>query len=80
MDFEFTPEEQRFRDEVRAFVRGHLPKDVSEKVIQGKRLEKEDYLRWHRALHKQGWIGHTWPKEYGGTGWNAVQQYIFEEE
>jgi len=80
MDFEFTPEEKRFREDVRAFVKGHLPKDVSEKVIQGKRLEKEDYLRWHRALHKQGWVGHTWPKEYGGTGWNAVQQYIFEEE
>ncbi|MGH6629360.1 MAG: acyl-CoA dehydrogenase family protein, partial [Burkholderiales bacterium] len=80
MDFEFSPEEKRFREEVRAFVRNHLPKDVSAKVIQGKRLEKEDYLRWHRALHKQGWIGHTWPTEYGGTGWNAVQQYIFEEE
>ncbi len=80
MDFEFTPDEKRFRDEVRAFVRGHLPKDVGEKVVQGKRLEKEDYLRWHRALHQHGWIGHTWPKEFGGTGWNAVQQYIFEEE
>jgi alkylation response protein AidB-like acyl-CoA dehydrogenase len=80
MDFEFTPDEKRFREEVRAFVRAKLPKDVSEKVIQGKRLEKEDYLRWHRALHQHGWIGHTWPKEYGGTGWNAVQQYIFEEE
>jgi alkylation response protein AidB-like acyl-CoA dehydrogenase len=80
MDFEFTAEEKRFREEVRAFVRANLPGDVSEKIIQGKRLEKEDYLRWHRALHRQGWIGHTWPKEYGGTGWNAVQQYIFEEE
>jgi len=80
MDFEFTPDEKRFREDVRAFVRGHLPKDVSEKVVQGKRLEKEDYLRWHRALHQQGWIGHTWPKDFGGTGWNAVQQYIFEEE
>ncbi len=80
MDFEFTPDEKRFREDVRNFVRANLPKDVAEKVIQGKRLEKEDYLRWHRALHQQGWIGHTWPREYGGTGWNAVQQYIFEEE
>ena len=80
MDLAFTPDEQRFRDEVRSFLRTHLPKDVSDKVIKGKRFEKEDYLRWHRALHQQGWIGHTWPKEYGGTGWNAVQQYIFEEE
>jgi len=80
MDLAFTPEEVRFRDEVRAFVRTHLPKDLSDKVIHGKRLTKDDYLRWHRALHKQGWVGHTWPKQFGGTGWNAVQQYIFEEE
>jgi len=80
MDLAFTPEEVRFRDEVRAFVRTHLPKDLSDKVIHGKRLTRDDYLRWHRALHKQGWVGHTWPKQFGGTGWNAVQQYIFEEE
>jgi alkylation response protein AidB-like acyl-CoA dehydrogenase len=80
MDFEFTPDEKRFREDVRAFVRANLPPDVGAKVVEGKRLEKEDYLRWHRALHRKGWIGHTWPKEYGGTGWNAVQQYIFEEE
>ena len=80
MDLAFTPEEQKFRNEVRTFVRANLPKDLSEKIIHGKRLEREDFLRWHKILHKQGWVAHTWPKEFGGPGWNAVQQYIFEEE
>ena len=80
MDLEFTPDEKRFRDEVRAFIRANLPKDLGEKIVQGKRLEKDDFLRWHKILHKQGWVAPTWPREFGGPGWNAVQQYIFEEE
>jgi alkylation response protein AidB-like acyl-CoA dehydrogenase len=80
MDLNFTPEEQKFRDEVRTFIRGNLPKDISEKIVQSKRLEKEDFLRWHKILAKKGWAAHTWPREFGGPGWNAVQQYIFEEE
>jgi len=80
MDLEFTPEEKSFRDEVRAFLRKALPKDLSDKVMQGKRLEKGDYVRWHKILYKQGWVAHTWPKSAGGPGWNATQQYIFEEE
>jgi alkylation response protein AidB-like acyl-CoA dehydrogenase len=80
MDLQFTPEEQRFRDEVRAFMKASLPKEISDKIVHGKRLERDDYLRWHRILAKKGWAAHTWPKEFGGPGWNAVQQYIFEEE
>jgi len=80
MDLEFTADEKRFRDEVRSFLRSHLPKDIGEKVVQGKRLEKGDFLRWHKILHQQGWVAPTWPREFGGTGWTSVQQYIFEEE
>ena len=80
MDLEFTADEKRFRDEVRSFLRSHLPKEIGEKVVQGKRLEKADFLRWHKILHQQGWVAPTWPREFGGTGWTSVQQYIFEEE
>ena len=80
MDLNFTPDEQRFRDEVRSFIRANLPKELSDKVVHGKRLEKDDFLRWHKILHQKGWVAHTWPREFGGPGWNAVQQYIFEEE
>jgi alkylation response protein AidB-like acyl-CoA dehydrogenase len=43
-------------------------------------LSKDDLLRWHKILAKQGWVAPAWPKEWGGTGWNVVQRYIFEEE
>ena len=41
---------------------------------------KEDYLAWHKLLYKKGWVAPLWPKEYGGTGWNVTQRYIFNEE
>ena len=37
-------------------------------------------LRWHKILAKKSWVAPAWPKEWGGTGWNVVQRYLFEEE
>jgi alkylation response protein AidB-like acyl-CoA dehydrogenase len=80
MNLEFTAEERAFRDEVRAFLRERLPDAVRDKVLAGLELNRDDYLAWQRALYERGWGGVNWPREFGGTGWNAVQQYIFEEE
>lgn len=80
MQLEFTPEEQAFREEVRAFVREQLPQSISAKVLNGHDLSREDHISWQRRLYERGWGAQGWPKQFGGTGWNAVQQYIFEEE
>ena len=80
MDLEFSPEEQQFRAELRAFIKAQLPGDISRKVRQGKRLTKDDFVRWQAILHAQGLGAPSWPKSFGGTGWSAVQQHIFDEE
>jgi alkylation response protein AidB-like acyl-CoA dehydrogenase len=80
MDLAFTPEEQKFREEVRAWVRANLPKEISHKVHNSLRLTRDDMQRWARILGKQGWLGYGWPKQFGGPGWNAVQKHLFEEE
>lgn len=80
MDLEFTSEERAFRDEVRAFLKDNLPEELSEKVAAGKELSKEDLLRWQAILHERGWLAATWPEEYGGPGWSAVERHIFAEE
>lgn len=80
MDLNFSEEERSFRNEVREFLRDKLPAALSHKVLSGAPLEREDFLFWQRTLHAHGWGGPTWPKEFGGTGWTPVQQYIFEEE
>jgi alkylation response protein AidB-like acyl-CoA dehydrogenase len=80
MDLSFSAEEQAFRDEVRTWLRANLPQDLREKVEHYQHLSKDDLMRWHRILAKKGWIVPAWPKEWGGTGWNLVQRYIFDEE
>ena len=80
MDLAFTPEEQSFREEIRDWVNANLPADISHKVHNALRLSKDDMQRWAKILGKKGWLGHGWPKEFGGPGWNAVQKHLFEEE
>lgn len=80
MDLQFTPEEQAFRAEVQAFLKDQLPADLSHKVQRGLHLGKQDLERWHAILNQRGWLANHWPKEWGGTGWSAVEKYIFENE
>ncbi|GJL87462.1 MAG: acyl-CoA dehydrogenase [Minwuia thermotolerans] len=80
MDLAFSPDEQAFRAEVRAFLDAELPDDLRHKVRQRRELEREDYLRWQRILHARGWIAGSWPKEHGGCDWTPAQRHIFDEE
>jgi alkylation response protein AidB-like acyl-CoA dehydrogenase len=80
MDLNFTGEELAFRDEVRAFIQANIPAETGRKVLEGLEVSRDDTLRWQQILHRQGWGGPNWPKEFGGTGWDPVRQYIFEEE
>jgi alkylation response protein AidB-like acyl-CoA dehydrogenase len=80
MELAYTTEEQAFRDEVRGFIRANLPKDTQSKVLEGKKLDRDDYLRWHKILHQKGWVAPHWPVEHGGTPWTVVQRHIWEDE
>ena len=80
MDLAFTTEEQAFREDIRAWVKGALPADISHKVHNAMRLSRDDHQRWAKILGKKGWLGHGWSKEFGGPGWNAIQKHLFEEE
>jgi alkylation response protein AidB-like acyl-CoA dehydrogenase len=80
MDLNFTPAEQAFRQEIRRWVAGHLPPGISRKVRESLRLTRDDLQGWARILGSQGWLGWTWPRQFGGPGWNAVQRHLFEEE
>jgi alkylation response protein AidB-like acyl-CoA dehydrogenase len=80
MDLTFTPEEQAFREEVRTFLEQHLPPRMRRYVLEGLHVPPEETVAWQRLLHRKGWGGPNWPTEFGGTGWDPVRQYIFEEE
>jgi alkylation response protein AidB-like acyl-CoA dehydrogenase len=80
MDLKYNPEEQKFRAEVRAFFDAELPTDIRTKLQLGRRISKDDMVRWQKILFRKGWGAPNWPKSFGGTGWDIVQQHIFEEE
>ncbi len=80
MDLSFTPAEQAFRQEVASFLEKELPPAIRRKVLEGLHVAPQDTIRWQKILHEKGWGGPNWAKEFGGTGWDPVRQYIFEEE
>lgn len=80
MDVVLSPQEEAFRQEVRAFLKDKLPADIAEKTGNGFRISKQDHVRWQKILHEKGWIAPNWPVEHGGTGWTPMQKHIFDEE
>ncbi len=82
MNLALTPELSEFREAVRAFLREHLTPALQ----RGQRLTSAMYPEpeisgpWQQILQRQGWLVPLWPRDWGGTGWSAVQRFIFETE
>jgi alkylation response protein AidB-like acyl-CoA dehydrogenase len=82
MNISFAPEHEAFRDEVRRFLDASLTDELrdAQRFCPGIFLDYEHNIVWHRILYKQGWIAPSWPKEYGGTGWDLTRRYIWATE
>lgn len=80
MNLDFTDEEIAFRDEVRSYLKEHLPEHIVQKVRGGKHIGKADYEEWHALLNAKGWLAGHWPKGFGGHDWTPIQKQIFEDE
>jgi len=83
MDFDFTPEQQSFRNEVRSWLASHVPPSLKGRGFAASRADRAqvDQLRqWQRALHGAGYVGIDWPREYGGRGASIMEQIILYEE
>ncbi len=78
MDFGFTEEQNKFRQEVRNFLEEEIKKGYWEPAcdawIQG--FDPE----FTKRVAQRGWIGLTWPKEYGGQGLSYIDRLILTEE
>ena len=84
MDLALTPEQMSFRDEVRSWLKVNIPKDWVETVRAGSdipRSDAYDFLsRWQRKLYDAGFMGLTWPKDYGGRGLTFMEELILHQE
>src|SRR3546814_18964421 len=53
-------------------------RDWSSDVCSSDLLDRADVADWQRRLYAKGWVAPNWPKAFGGTGWTAIQKYIFD--
>ena len=73
MDLSYSPQEERWRAELRAWLEQHPPGPeparIDEWVAYGK--------AWQRQLYDAGWCGFAWPKAYGGRGATLISPSLF---
>ena len=85
MDFADAPEHAAFRAEFRAWLDANLTddlkvEDASDSRVAPDRETLEKRIAWQKKMYAAGWVGISWPKEYGGRGASFIQQVIFDEE
>ena len=77
VDFDLSEPEKAFRDEVRAWLKANAPTDDGGADMDGYINNRR---AWQRKLYGAGYVGMTWPKEYGGRGRSFMYQLIFNDE
>src|SRR5215470_9339523 len=85
MDFEYTAEQNAFRREFRDWLAGNLPADLclddaSDDRVASDRETFERRVIWQKTMNAAGWVGITWPKEFGGRAAGLIERVIWEEE
>ena len=76
------PEYADFRQEVRSFIEENLTAEMREagRLQPNVFPHMQQAIAWQKVLHERGWAAPSWPEEFGGPGWDAIQQQIFREE
>jgi alkylation response protein AidB-like acyl-CoA dehydrogenase len=81
VDFDFSPEQLAFRDEVEAFLDANEDPVVFD--VTRENMAQVADIPERRALMgkvaQQGWLGITWPKEWGGQEGDGVYEYLLNE-
>src|SRR5437016_2679919 len=81
MDFGYTPENEAFRQEVRAFLQENVTPELrAELATREEGTAGPLTQQFRRKLGEKGWAGMSWPKEYGGQEKDRMDQFVFEEE
>ena len=83
MNLRDTPEQARFRSDVRAFLAANLPSGWGTPALRAAQ-SGEGHIAfgraWQRKLHDGGFAGLEWPRAFGGRGASATLSLIFGEE
>ncbi len=84
MDFALAPEDEAFRDELRAWLDEHLPPFLEKETLDedAKLAGAASHRRrqaWQRLLNEGRWAAVHWPEEYGGRSATAMQRLLYSE-
>ncbi len=81
MDFEFSPEQQTFIEQVEAFLDANDDPDVFDVTRENMAqiVDTPKRRAFMAKLGEMGWLGMTWPKEYGGSEGEGVYEYLLNE-
>jgi alkylation response protein AidB-like acyl-CoA dehydrogenase len=82
MDFEFSPEQTAFVKEVESFLDAHDDPDVFDVTRENMAqiVDTPKRRAFMAQMGEQGWLGMTWPKEYGGQEGEGVYEYLLNEQ
>jgi alkylation response protein AidB-like acyl-CoA dehydrogenase len=84
MDFNYSEAAEAFRREFRRWLKANAPqRSQSERrpeFMLGDTSDWDSHLQWHKKMHAAGWVGISWPREYGGRGASLEQQVVYAEE
>ena len=81
MDFAYTLEQEALRSEVRQFISDNVTPEIIHEIEEsGIRNRGPETRDLYKKIGDKGWIGISWPKEYGGQDGSRIDQYIIEEE
>jgi alkylation response protein AidB-like acyl-CoA dehydrogenase len=82
MDFEFSPEQTAFVKEVESFLDAHDDPDVFDVTRENMAqiVDTPKRRAFMAQMGEQGWLGMTWPKEYGGKEGEGVYEYLLNEQ
>src|SRR5262249_46299311 len=83
MDFDFTPEQEAFRKEVRHWLETNLPDGLRGRAFAASRADHEEVRKlraWQKKMYEGGYVGIDWPREFGGRGASIVEVIILYQE
>ena len=81
MDFEFSDEQEAFVEEVEKFLDLHDTPEVMDvrRENMAQIVDTPPRRAFMKEMGHKGWLGMTWPKEYGGSEGEGVYEYLLNE-
>ena len=80
MDFQFSPEDELFRRELRNFVESQLPENWEGGGRWPEEWDWDFTMSLRGKLAEKGWLTMHWPEEYGGQSASPIKSAIYNEE